>query len=728
MSTGLFVTQARGIREEEPFIQSHRAYAARHGLDHRVVTDIPFPEWMSGYDNPYKFGKSFILVEALKAVPYVLFAESDVMITNLDVAPPRPRGGNWLRAGTCRPSNGEGPCICPCILAATASPAAIEFLGKSIELLADGFPDGFPFDEALFHETRRALGWPQWDMDSTLCGYHNAEYRDALTRPWFPGDFALHVSGVAWLQKLEVLRSTMRGPHLLPGVSVVVVCMDRNTRLAATLPSWVNDPRVAEVIAVDWSSSVPLARTLSDMLLTTDKLRIIRVEGESEFNLGRAYNAALRYVRHDVTLKIDADYLLAQPEFIGELLELRSGAQFSRHFFTGHFSQAAPQLNGLVVGLTRRLQSVGYREDFNGWGFDDDDFYNRLQLSQLSRQMLRGLSDKVIHVPHGDDVRTMRYATQSLEDSWSKNLERSSFPIELPNRHYEVLHSRPKIVALSAVPPQPSRRLASPDAYSDVFGSWRGCKVAFHCEPSLGNTGDHLITEATRQLFAHYDMQEVPMADADVAMFGGGGSMGDLYPQVVKSRRKFFKEARSRGIATVLLPQSWNAHDATADLADRIFCRDRRSMEFCPSAQLAPDLALAWRGPVFAPEMRRDLGIFMRRDKESAEEHPFADPAALRRTPTGYVSLAAGFRRIETDRLHFAIAALLAGCEVTLLPNSYQKNLGVYETWLSSYDCAWADRPSTNQPPYQNEPSRSSCRPCQCCSPAESESPETRAV
>lgn len=721
MSTGLFVTQARGIREEEPFIQSHRDYAARHGLEHRVVTDIPFPDWMvSNYANPYKFGKSFILAEALKVAPYVLFAESDVMITNMDVSPPQPRGGSWLRAGTCRPSNGEGPCICPCIVAVATQPAAVAFIEKSIELLKDGFPDGFPFDEELFHETRRALGWSKWDMDSTLCGYHNAEYRDALTRPWFPGDFAIHISGVAWQQKLNVFNAAVKGPHLRPGLSAIVACMDRNERLAVTLPSWLNHPRLAEVIVVDWSCSTPLSTTLSDLFLASDKLRIIRVEGETQFNLGRAYNAALRFVRYDTTLKLDVDYLLARPEFLDELLDQRASGQLSRSFFTGHFVQSQPQLNGLAAGLTRTMQNVGYREDFDGWGFDDDDFYNRLAQAQKSREIILGLSDKVIHVPHDDASRTQRYAEQTLEASWMRNAEIANRPPELPNRHYELLGERPRFLTLRPAPPVASRVIKTPEDYAVVFEPWRGKKVVFHCDPALGNTGDYLITEATRQLFAHYEMREVPVGEADVAMFGGGGSMGDLYPQVVKARRKFLQDAKTHGVATVILPQSWNAPDNTAALADYVFCRDERSLAFCPGAALAPDLALAWRGPVFVPEVVQDLGIFLRKDKEAPAEHSFADPAALRRTPTGYVSLAAGFRRIETDRLHFAVAAMLAGCEVTLLPNSYQKNLGVYEAWLSAYDCAWADRPSTNQPTEQNEPSRSSAYTCQCCSPAES--------
>lgn len=43
-----------------------------------------------------------------------------------------------------------------------------------------------------------------------------------------------------------------------------------------------------------------------------------------------------------------------------------------------------------------------------------------------------------------------------------------------------------------------------------------------------------------------------------------------------------------------------------------------------------------------------------------------------------------------TDRLHFAIAGLHAGRDVTLLANDYHKNKSMHETWLADLGCRFA--------------------------------------
>ena len=70
------------------------------------------------------------------------------------------------------------------------------------------------------------------------------------------------------------------------------------------------------------------------------------------------------------------------------------------------------------------------------------------------------------------------------------------------------------------------------------------------------------------------------------------------------------------------------------------------------------------------------------------------DPAAMTSSWQEYVSLAARYQHVITDRLHFAIGALLAGREATLLANSYPKNRSIYDAWLANIGCKWLDDPS----------------------------------
>jgi exopolysaccharide biosynthesis predicted pyruvyltransferase EpsI len=84
--------------------------------------------------------------------------------------------------------------------------------------------------------------------------------------------------------------------------------------------------------------------------------------------------------------------------------------------------------------------------------------------------------------------------------------------------------------------------------------------------------------------------------------------------------------------------------------------------------------------------------VWLRRDEERAGTASYRsrDPAIVCRTAADYLTLAARHRRIITDRLHFAIAGLHAGRDVTLLANDYHKNRSMHETWLADLGCRFA--------------------------------------
>ena len=138
--------------------------------------------------------------------------------------------------------------------------------------------------------------------------------------------------------------------------------------------------------------------------------------------------------------------------------------------------------------------------------------------------------------------------------------------------------------------------------------------------------------------------------------------MGPLYPQASDTRKAARKIAASIYAPVVVLPQTWTGPDHFQ--ADFLYAREHRSLKDRPRAQLAPDLALAYRGEIedVAPEA---VGVFFRTDCEKRGQTPAAnlgDPAKLANGKAShYVRLAASYQVLHTNRLHFAIAALLAG-------------------------------------------------------------------
>jgi hypothetical protein len=238
------------------------------------------------------------------------------------------------------------------------------------------------------------------------------------------------------------------------------------------------------------------------------------------------------------------------------------------------------------------------------------------------------------------------------------------------------------------------RRLCDVDAFAAVLAPLEGRRVGY-VRPE-GNVGDRLIEVAMIQLFAAHGIRwrlwrpDVP-GDAeglDLLAFGGGGNMGTRYPGNHALRGR----ALATGLPLIILPQSFTALEDRPFAA--VFVRERASLALRPDGVLAPDLALGLATPAPRRPDRR-LGIFLRRDQERAGRKPLLtrDPVRLCRDPLEYLALAARYERIVTDRLHFAIAGLHAGRDVTLVANDYHKNASMHATWLAAFGCRFAATP-----------------------------------
>lgn len=236
-----------------------------------------------------------------------------------------------------------------------------------------------------------------------------------------------------------------------------------------------------------------------------------------------------------------------------------------------------------------------------------------------------------------------------------------------------------------------SRQLLPLEAFAPVFEPFRGLRVGL--VTPFGNVGDTLIGWATEQLldafqieWDHWREETAHESRFDELLFGGGGNMGVRYRNNWELRNRVFRS----GLPVTVLPQSFNSEELRP--YRRVFIRETASLAYCPQGELAPDLALGLRIED-VPQPRLGLGVFLRRDRERLRRFRWfsRDPARLCKTPQEYIRLAASYRRIITDRLHFAICGLLAGRQVTLLPNDYHKNRSMHATWLEDLGCEFAE-------------------------------------
>lgn len=251
----------------------------------------------------------------------------------------------------------------------------------------------------------------------------------------------------------------------------------------------------------------------------------------------------------------------------------------------------------------------------------------------------------------------------------------------------------------------PSSSLLPRDEFAPVFEPLRGRRIGFL--RMYGSAGDRLLDTAARQLFDAYGVDHIElswhetsadMADTDDALVeqvdeivvAGGGNLGGLYPRCRLLRQHYL----GFGKPVTILPQSITGPGEDLARYRRVFLREHTSLLQHSGGLLGPDLALGFTPPPAARAREFPLGVFLRVGKEAlfaGSSLSLADPAQCCRTYSEYFALAGRFETLVTDRLHFAIAGMLAGTQVELLPVSYHKNRSMYETWLRDLGCGWRD-------------------------------------
>ena len=85
-------------------------------------------------------------------------------------------------------------------------------------------------------------------------------------------------------------------------ISLIVASCNRSASLLRVLPSWLTLRGMDEAVVLDWGSSPPLSVELPAEL--DARVRLIRAPYETEWNLARAYNLAVRLARGVQILKV----------------------------------------------------------------------------------------------------------------------------------------------------------------------------------------------------------------------------------------------------------------------------------------------------------------------------------------------------------------------------------------------------------------------------------------
>jgi hypothetical protein len=197
-----------------------------------------------------------------------------------------------------------------------------------------------------------------------------------------------------------------KGPASTQGdrLTIVTVCMNRRNHLRLTAPKVASWSWHHCHLIVDWSSDLPLLR---EELPDDPRIRLERIEGEREWCIARAYNAAIQLTDADWILKCDADCWPTQA-WREPLHQLDAG--------TISIGEGASGRNGqFLMARQTFLHSGGFHELMQGWGFEDKDL--RLRLQRIHGCQLLPLPLEALGVIDHDDA--LRAGLRTSTPGWS---------------------------------------------------------------------------------------------------------------------------------------------------------------------------------------------------------------------------------------------------------------------------------------------------------------------
>lgn len=206
------------------------------------------------------------------------------------------------------------------------------------------------------------------------------------------------------------------------GFSIVCGVMNRAEPLRYTIPTFLQQALVRQIVLIDWNSRVPLIESLAELDIPgwpDPRVVIIRVEDQPHWSLAKAINLGVRLVNQAVTLKIDADILILRDVD-------PSLTQVGECFIAGNWRlESCDQihLSGTTMFGTEDFRNVGgYDERINSYGWEDDDLYHRLETQGIKRCNLD--HRKFFHLPHSDAKRMahQRESPLRLKAPWKSSI------------------------------------------------------------------------------------------------------------------------------------------------------------------------------------------------------------------------------------------------------------------------------------------------------------------
>ena len=187
-------------------------------------------------------------------------------------------------------------------------------------------------------------------------------------------------------------------------LSIITTCKGRLDHLKQCLPSWLIQTFAdVEIVMVDYNCPEQSGNYCEGL---GEGIVVVRPEGIGKyFNLSHARNIGALSASGDVMFFIDADTTLDN-DFIQHHID---NVLVDGRFLSGWFYGDA---TGSCIVWARDFKTVrGFNENVEGWGFDDIDFYKRLEAKGIEQ---KGFERGIVTIKHGDEDRVKHYHSRNL--------------------------------------------------------------------------------------------------------------------------------------------------------------------------------------------------------------------------------------------------------------------------------------------------------------------------
>lgn len=196
-------------------------------------------------------------------------------------------------------------------------------------------------------------------------------------------------------------------------ISIITTCKGRMHHLEEALPTWTSQVGDNyEVIVVDYGDPNKSADYVEE--LCDHRVRAVRYEAEG-FNLSHARNlgALAASPNADTLLFLDADAVLTNDSFVNYH---RQKVLNSTTYANGWVNKVASGC--CMIWKDWFFEIRGFNEIVDGWGIDDLDFYQRIEMKGYRPE---GFHNGIRLIQHSDEERVMYYAQKDIWQSNDKN-------------------------------------------------------------------------------------------------------------------------------------------------------------------------------------------------------------------------------------------------------------------------------------------------------------------